>query len=291
MKDFCSMRLSTLSVLALAASLAAPLAFGQTAATAPANPVIASVDGQKIYFSDIQQAAQDAPAQLQQEMQPDQLFQLLLTQQIDRKAFLIAAKREGLEHDPAVAEAMEQAADIKLENAYVQQQINPAISDAAVQAAYNAQYAGKPGPEEVDARHILVKSQAQAEDIINQLNNGADFATLAKKYSIDPGASNGGELGWFTQDQMVKPFADAAFALQPGQYTKIPVQSQFGWHVILCEGKRAGPTPALADVQQQIRQTLADNAIQKAATNARAKVKIEIYNPDGTPGPQTPPGN
>ena len=132
----------------------------------------------------------------------------------------------------------------------------------------------------------------QAQAIIAQLNQGADFATLAQKDSIDPGAKNGGELGWFGKDEMVPAFADAAFALQPGQYTKTPVQSQFGWHVILW---RAGAPrrPALADVQGQIKQQLADNAIQAITAHAaRANVKITINNTAGTAGrPVSPPSS
>ncbi|GLR68362.1 peptidylprolyl isomerase [Acidocella aquatica] len=291
------MRFTTkLSVLALMTSLAAPAAFAQsTPAPAPAatpapqaDPVVASVNGMKIHFSDIQADAQDIPAQMQQ-MPPNQLFPILVSQEIDRKALLVAAKKEGLEKDPAVAAAMEAAADVKLENAYVQKHIASAVSPAAVQAEYNKDYAGKPGPDQIDARHILVKTQAEAQAIIDQLNKGADFATLAKKDSIDPGAANGGELGWFSQDEMVPAFADAAFALAPGQYTKAPVQTQFGWHVILCEGKRKGPTPALADVQAQIRQTLADNAIKATLADVRSKVKVQVYNADGTAAPQAAP--
>lgn len=290
------MRLSTtLSLLALAASLAAPAAFAQstpapagTAATAPADPVVASVDSMKIHLTDIQQAAQSLPPDMQK-LPPAQLFPILVNQEIDRRAILVAANQAHLENDPAVAAAMKQAADVKLENAYVQKQIQPAITDAAVQADYNKNYAGKPGPEQVDARHILVKTKAEAQAIIDQLNKGADFATLAKKDSIDPGASNGGELGWFSKDQMVPAFADAAFALKPGQYTKTPVQSQFGWHVIMVEGKRTAPPQTLADVQQQIRQKLADDAIKATLASARSKVKIKIYNQDGTAVPQDAP--
>jgi len=282
--------------LVLAATLLGPVALAQTsaapsAATTQPDPVVASVNNIKIHLSDIQAAAQDAPQQLQQ-LPPDQLFPLLVQQQIDRKALLIAAHHEGLQKNPAVAKAMEQAADVKLENAYVQQHIAPAITDAAVQAEYNKDYAGKPGPAQVDARHILVKTQAEAESIIDQLNHGASFTALAQKYSTDMGSTkNGGELGWFTQDEMVPAFASAAFALKPGQYTKTPVQTQFGWHVIFCEGKRNGPTPTLSDVQEQIRQTLADNAIKATLKDARSGVKVEVYNADGTPGPQTPPNN
>ena len=135
------MRLSaTLSLLALAASLAAPAAYAQTtpapaspAAAAPADPVVASVNGMKIHLSDIQQDAQSAPQQLQQ-LPPDQLFPLLVNQEIDRRALLVAAHHEGLQKNPAVAAAMEQAADVKLENAYVQLHIAPVVTTAAIQA-------------------------------------------------------------------------------------------------------------------------------------------------------------
>jgi peptidyl-prolyl cis-trans isomerase C len=281
-------RLSLLAALALGTALTTPPALADSPAGAPRDPVIASVNTIKIHLSDVQAAAQNIPQQMQ-EMPPDQLFPILVNQQIDRSALLIAAKKQGLEHQADVAQAMERAADIQLENAYVQQHIQPALSDAAVQAEYNKDYANKPGPEQVEARHILVKTQAEAQAIIDQLNKGANFATLAQQDSLDPGAKNGGELGWFTQDQMVKPFADAAFALQPGQYTKTPVQTQFGWHVILCEGKKASPPQALADVQGQIRQQLADAAIKATLADARSHVTIKVYNPDGTPGSQTPP--
>jgi peptidyl-prolyl cis-trans isomerase C len=282
--------LPPVSAIALVSLLLAPPVFAQTtpapaasaAPAAPADPVLASVNGEPIHMSDIQAAGANLPANLQQ-LPADQLFPLLVNQLIDRKALLIAAQAENLQSDPKISAAMVAAADEKLENAYVQQQVTPVVTDAAVQAEYNKDYAGKPGPEQVEARHILVKTQAEAESIIKQLNKGADFAKLAEKYSIDPGAKDGGELGWFAQNQMVPAFANAAFALKTGQYTKTPVQSQFGWHVILCEGKRTAPTPALADVKDQIRQQLADNAIKATLADVRGKVKIQVFNPDGTP--------
>jgi peptidyl-prolyl cis-trans isomerase C len=285
------MRLS-LSALAVAAVLAAPAAFAQSAAApakAPAaspaknaDPVVAIVGDYKIHMSDLQTDLQSAPAQAQQ-LPPDQLYQMLLSQEVDRKAVLAAALKDGLEKDPAVAKQMQDAANIKLENAYVQKKVLAEVNDAAVQAAYDKQYANKPGPEQVQARQILVQTEQQAKDIITQLNQGADFATLAQKDSIDPGAKNGGELGWFSQDEMVPAFAAAAFALKPGEYTKTPVQTQFGWHVILVEGKRTAPTPKLADVQSQIKQQLGDAAVQSTLDDVRGQVKIQLFNPDGTP--------
>jgi peptidyl-prolyl cis-trans isomerase C len=289
------MRLPSLAI-SLAALLAAGPALAQSTTAAPAkapaapsaapaapqDPVVAIVDGTKIHMSDIEAAAQSAPPQMQQ-MQPQQLFPLLVNQEIDRAALLIEAKKEELENNPAVAAAMQKAADIKLENAYVQEKIAPAITPTAIQAYYDQTYAGKPGPEEVDARHILVPTKEQAEQIINQLNHGANFAKLAQKYSTDSTGKDGGELGWFTQEQMVKPFADAAFALKPGTYTKTPVQTQFGWHIIYLEGKRTAPAPKLADVEQQIREKLGNDAIEQTLNQVRSDVKVQVFNPDGSP--------
>ena len=288
------MRRSTPSAMALAACMFAAPALAQPApaakpAAASANPALATVNGEPIRLTDLQAAADNLPAQMQQ-MPPDQLLPLLLNQQIDRKALLVAARKEKLERKPDIAAQMQAAADEKLENAYVQQQVGPQVTEAAIQTEYNKDYANKPGPEQVDARHILVKTQAQAQAIIDQLNKGADFGKLAQAQSIDPGAKNGGELGWFSQNEMVPAFSAAAFALKPGQYTKTPVQSQFGWHVILSEGKRQAPPPALADVHDQIRQNLADAAIKATLTDARSKVKIVIDNPStGQPAPAAAP--
>lgn len=291
-------RLVSISAIALTASLCAAQAHAQTSAPAaappaatqpaapaavpPADPVVATVNGNTIHMSDVQAAAQDLPAQMQQ-LPPNQLFPLLVNQLVDRQALLVAANSEGLEKDPKIQAVMQAAANEKLENAYVQAKVGGQVTDAAVQADYAKNYAGKPGPEQVDARHILVKTQAEAESIIKQLEHGADFAKLATKYSIDPGAKDGGELGWFSQDEMVPAFANAAFNLKPGQYTKTPVQTQFGWHVILCEGKRTGPTPTLDTVKDQIRQNLADQAIKATLADVRGKVKIQLFNLDGTP--------
>jgi peptidyl-prolyl cis-trans isomerase C len=284
-------RSPSISAIALAATLIAAPALAQTAAPAAApagDPVLATVNGMPIHMSDVQNAANELSPQLQQ-LPPDQLFPLLVNQEIDRKALLVAARHEELERTPAVANAMENAANEKLEDAYVQQQVAPQVTEAAIEAEYKKDYANKPGPAQVEARHILVKTQAQAEAIIDQLNKGADFAKLATADSIDPGAKNGGELGWFSQNEMVPAFANAAFALQPGQYTKTPVQTQFGWHVILCEGKRTAPPPALADVHDQIRQNLADAAIKSTLAAARAKVKIVLNSPTGAPAGGAPP--
>lgn len=266
-----------------AAGAAAPAAAAKAGSAKPAKDVVvAIVNGHKIHLSDVSKAAQSLPKQLQN-APPQELYPVLLNRLVDERALLIAARKAGAENDPKVKAEMQAAADRALESAYLRAEVEPQLNDAAIEAYYKAHYVGQKQPEEVKARQILVKTKAEAEKIIAELNKGAKFADLAKKDSIDPGAQSGGELGWFTKDQMVKPFADAAFALKPGTYTKTPVQSQFGWHIIESEGKREKPVPPLADVKDQIRQKMADAAITKALEDARKGVDIKLFKPDGSP--------
>jgi peptidyl-prolyl cis-trans isomerase C len=252
------------------------------AASAPKDPIVAKVNGKPIHLSDVAKAAQSLPPQLQQ-APPQEIYPVLLNRLIDERALLVEAKKTDRAKQPKVAEAMKDAANQALEGAYLRQQVKPQINEAAAQAYYKKHYTDKKQPEEVKARQILVKTKAEADKIIDQLNKGAKFSELAQKDSIDPGAKNGGELGWFTKDEMVKPFADAAFALKVGQYTKTPVQSQFGWHIIKSQGKREKPVPSYDDVKEAIHQKVANAAIANALDKARKSVKVKIYNADGSP--------
>jgi peptidyl-prolyl cis-trans isomerase C len=210
------------------------------------------------------------------------LYPMLLTQAVDRSALSQLARKQGLDKDAQVASAMKIAAEAALQNALLTQVIAPQVTEDKVRAAYDKEYAGKPGPEEVHARHILVKTEAQAKDIIAQLDKGADFATLAKQDSIDGSASEGGDLGFFTKDKMVAPFADAAFALKPGQWTQTPVQTQFGWHVIELVERRTQPTPTFEDVGDQLRQQMIADAVRAEVAVARKGLSVQVFNPDGS---------
>jgi len=138
---------------------------------------------------------------------------------------------------------------------------NNAATDEEIMAEYQAQLAESPA-QQYKARHILVESQAQAADLIAKLDGGADFQALAKEYSTGPSGPNGGDLGWFAPDQMVKPFADAVAALEDGAYTKSPIQTQFGWHVILREDTRDNEPPTLESVHDAIKQRVEQTKFQ-----------------------------
>ena len=134
---------------------------------------------------------------------------------------------------------------------------NMEITESDIQAEYDQQASLSPSLQ-YKARHILVESQGEAVEIIGELDQGADFATLAQEKSTGPSGPNGGDLGWFSPEQMVAPFSEAVAALEDGSYSESPVQTQFGWHVILREETRDTPPPPLESVRDQVR-----NAIQQ----------------------------
>jgi peptidyl-prolyl cis-trans isomerase C len=243
---------------------------------------VAKVNGQPILLSDVKAAVQGLP-QNAQSLPPQTLYPMLLDQMIDGQALVAQARRTGMDKDPEVQRQVVAAEDQALETAVLHKEIAPMVTEAAVRARYDSEIAGKPGAEEVHARHILVPDEATAKTIIAQLNKGADFAALSKQYSKDPGAAQqGGDLGWFKKDEMVPEFADAAFALQPGQIDQTPVHTQFGWHVIQVLERRTDPPPSFEQASQELRQKMIQDAVQKAVAQARSEVTVEKFNLDGT---------
>jgi peptidyl-prolyl cis-trans isomerase C len=261
---------------------ATPPAAAATAPTAPPDPVIAKVDGAPIYLSDLQAASQGLPDNLRN-LPPQMLFPMLLDQLIDGRALVIEAKKQGLEKDPVVAHEVAAAEDRALQSAMLSREVGPQVTDEAVKARFDKEAAGKPGEEEVHASHILVANEAEAKKIIAELNAGADFATLAKQNSTDPGGKTGGDLGFFKKDDMVPEFAVAAFALKPGEITQTPVHTQFGWHVIKLEERRTAPPPTFEQARDALRQKMIQEGVQKAVAEARAGLTVQKFNMDGTP--------
>jgi peptidyl-prolyl cis-trans isomerase C len=293
---FCFGAAARLSIVAcVAAALASGFASAQTApapASAPApapaltppaaDPVVAKVNGQPILLSDVKAAVQGLP-QNAQSLPPQTLYPMLLDQMIDGQALVAQARRTGMDKDPEVQRQVVAAEDQALETAVLHKEIAPMVTEAAVRARYDSEIAGKPGAEEVHARHILVPDEATAKTIIAQLNKGGDFAALSKQYSKDPGAAEqGGDLGWFKKDEMVPEFASAAFALQPGQIDQTPVHTQFGWHVIQVLERRTDPPPSFEQASQELRQKMIQDAVQKAVAQARSEVTVEKFNLDGS---------
>jgi peptidyl-prolyl cis-trans isomerase C len=248
---------------------------------APADPVVAKVNGQVIHLSDLQTAAQDLPPNARN-LPPQTLYPMLLDQMIDGKALVIEARAAGLDKDPAVQRQIEAASERVLQTAMLTKAVGPSITEDALRARYQAEIAGKPGEEEVHARHILVDNEDLAKKIIAELKKGADFTALAKQYSKDPSADHSGDLGFFRKDEMVPEFSAVAFALQPGQISDTPVHTQFGWHVIQVLERRQAQPATFEQARDELRQKAIQQGIQQALATARTKVTVEKFNLDGS---------
>ncbi|WP_422378480.1 peptidylprolyl isomerase [Roseibium sp.] len=264
-------------VQALAVSLLAVSLGSASLSAQEPDDVVAKVGDAEITEADMAFAAQDLGQELQR-FPPAQWRKLLLDVMIDMELMAQAARDEGLDKDPDFQKQLEFLQLRALRNAYLGEKINGDISDDAVKAAYDKEFADYEGPEELNARHILVKEKAEAEDLIKELDGGADFAELAREKSTGPSGPNGGSLGYFTKGQMVKPFEDAVLALEPGTYTKEPVETQFGWHVIKLEDKRRQDKPAFEDVAQGLRQQLMREAYDARMAELKNEVSIEILD-------------
>ena len=258
------------------------LAVAGTAAAQDIPEVIARVNGEDLTRSDLEAAYRSLPEQYQQ-MPMQQLYEPLREQLIEGKLVLERAQSEDLSDDAEVEQEIARARDAVLQRALIQQTIAKATDDDALRQAYEKKK-GEPGFafEEVKARHILLENEEDAKAVIDELNNGADFAKLAEEKSTGPSGPQGGDLGWFRKEAMVAPFAEAAFAMEPGSISKEPVQTEFGWHVIQVEDKRQ-TEPTFEDTAPALREELAANAVTAMVEDLRGTAEIERFGPDGQP--------
>lgn len=254
-------------------------AFAQAAkpATAPAaDPVVARVNGQAITRSQVESVYASLPPQMQQ-MPLDAIFPALLNEMIARRLINEAAEKAKLADDAKVKEQLKSAREQVLQQAYLTRTIDREMTDARIQKRYDELIKKQPPREEVHARHILVTSEADALSALEEVRKGTDFTEVSRKRSTGPTATSGGDLGFFTRDQMVPEFADAAFALQPGQVSAKPVKSQFGWHVIKVEARRVAPPPTLAEVREELSEMMTREIIEETVAGLKKNAKIEQF--------------
>ena len=274
---------------ALVLSLGAAAAMAQTTpATAPAgDPVVAVVNGKTLKRSDVVASAQTLPAQYRSQV--DQLFPQLVDRLIDITLMVDEGRKQNLQNDPDVKAIVAQYEDEAIRQVLLKRFLAGKITDADLKKRYDAEVAKVPPTEELKASHILVKTEDEAKDIIKQLEGGADFAKLAKEKSTDTGSgANGGDLGYFGDGDMVPEFYAAANKLKKGEFTKDPVKSQYGWHVILLTDRRTKVAPKFEEVKDQIKDELTQELVAAWLTNLHKAAKIQKFGPDGKPLPDTP---
>lgn len=242
-------------------------------AAKPATGTVATVNGQKIpteTFDVFLQAVTGKPAA---EATPEQKAQVL-DQLIDMTIVAQAGEKEGLQDQPATKARISLLTTQIIAQATTEKYLKThPVSETEVKADYDSQVANV--PMEYKAQHILVDTKEQAESIIKELEAGADFAKLAAKDSKDPSGKNGGDLGWFSLQSMVKPFSDAVAALKKGEITQQPVETQYGWHVIRLEDTRTPTIPEFDDVKQQVEQMTQRKKIEAYLEELRKSAKIQ----------------
>jgi len=249
----------------------------------PPNTVVARVDGTELRLSDVEAAQQNLPPQAQK-LPLEQIYPMLLDRLVDGMLITQAGRKDHLDRNSEVQDRLKRYEDRLIQEAYLNRLVVPAETEDRLRAGYEA-FVKEKASEEVHARQILVKTEDEAKSVIAELDKGADFAALAKKYSTDPGAASGGDLGYFKHDDMTKEFADAAFALPKGQYSKTPVKTEFGWHVIKVEARRAGSPPSFEEARDQLKRDLAHEIIDAKLHDLRGAAKIEEFGLDGKPLP------
>ena len=246
-----------------------------------ADPVVANIDGHPIHLTDLGKASDTLPDNLRA-LPFETLYPALLERMIDRQALVMMARRQGLDEIPDIKREIGEAVDRVLEAAYLRREALSKVTDRAIQDRYNREYANRPATEEVRARHILLTTEAEANDVLAELKKGADFATVAETRSKDPDGKRGGDLGFFRREQVWPGFADVAFSLQPGQVGPKPIRNEFGWHVVKVDERRLVAPPSLSDVRESIRRALIAQEVRQAVKQARAQLPIHEFNIDGT---------
>ena len=270
-----------LTMLFAAGALALTASGGQSeSATSSASApdpenVVARVNGTAI--SEVQLDAQvQAMSQRGQAVERSRALDEL----IDLTLMAQKAESQGLPEQPEIAASIERQRATTLAQHLIRAQLSEFdVTEDKLRQAYQEKVSGMNGTE-YKARHILLEDEKTARSLIEQLGEGADFAALAKEHSTGPTASRGGDLGWFSTDQMVQPFADAVQALEPGSHSSEPVQTQFGWHVIRLEETRPVEKPAFDQMKQQLRNELIGQQIRTYLESLRSDAKVEIVAED-----------
>ena len=270
-----------------------PAAKPPAAAAAPAaqplkDPVVATVNGQPIRLSELEVAQQALPQQYRN-MPLQAVFPALLDRIVDSKLVVQEGKKSKVTEDPAFKKRMAFVEDQVLQDFWIQREVARKVTPEKLQQRYEERLKSMPAEEEVHARHILVSTEDEAKAMIAELKKGAAFDKLAKEKSTDKASgAEGGDLGWFKKSDMVKEFADAAFALNKGDLTETPVKTQFGYHVIKVEDRRKAPPPAFEELADQLREEMAREAVTAQLDQLRSGAKIEKFNIDGSKAEAAP---
>jgi peptidyl-prolyl cis-trans isomerase C len=244
-------------------------------AAAADDTVVATINGQPVTEAELATIGEELSSAFQN-LPDEKKRAAALSALIEVRLLVADAEAKGIDKKPDVARRIALLRDRALHSAYIEDQVSSKVTDEEVRARYDKEIAAAPPVNEVRASHILVDSKEKAEEIIKQLDGGADFATLAKENSKDGSANEGGDLGYFGPGRMVAEFEKAALALDVGAYTKEPVQTQFGWHVIKVTDRRQQLPPPFEKVKDQIKAAVLTEKYFDLVKTMRAAATVDI---------------
>jgi peptidyl-prolyl cis-trans isomerase C len=265
-----------------ALALVAAFAFAAPLARAQDDPVVARVNGTDIKQSDLAIAEEEVAGQQVAQMTPEAKREYLISFIADMVLVAKAAEAKKIPDSAEFNRKMAFARNKLLMEQFLQGEAKAAVTEAAMRKVYDEAIGQMSKEPEVHARHILVETEDEAKAVVAELKKGADFAELAKAKSKDPGAADGGDLGYFTKDQMVPEFSEVAFKLDKGALSD-PVKSQFGWHVIKVEDKRQRQPPEFDKVKDQLEQYVVRRSQVELITKLRNEGKIERIGAPAAP--------
>lgn len=271
-------------VAALAAGLSIAVAAPSWAADepkkAPVDNVVASVNGAPVYESDVNLLYQSLPEQYKR-MPMAQIYDQLVSAVIDRKMIAQAAAKAGMESNEEVIKRINFYREGVLQDRYLTVNVESELTEVKLRKIYDEMNAKTVPEDEVHARHILVEKEDTAKAIIKELEGGADFVELAKTKSTGPSGPRGGDLGFFKKQAMVPAFAEAAFAMKAGEFTKAAVKTEFGWHIIKVEARRPGKNPTFEESLAEIRGKEGQKVSVAMIEGLRKTAAIKRFGKDG----------
>lgn len=239
------------------------------------NGVAAVVNGEKITVKELQQGYKDNP-QINARVNFDDFYAKALDVYVNGKLLYQAAEAAEVIDTPEYKKQLQNAKEELARKIYLEKKVEKKISQAEIDKAY-AQYKDTfKGDKEIKAKHILVDSETKAKEVITKLKKGENFDTLAKQYSKEPA-----DLGYFTKGMMVPEFGEAAFKLSKGKYSKEPVKTQFGYHVILVEDTRVAKPLPKKEIEPQLKGLLTQKAVGEVFADLFKNAKITRYSLDG----------
>lgn len=248
-------------------------------AIADEDSVLATVNGEPITKAELDLVTNDLAAQLSN-VPKERRRAAALSFLVEVRLLADAATKAGLADTPAFKRRVELLRQRALHTGYVETEVAAKLTEEAIRKRYDLEVANTPPVNEVHARHILLDTREEAEAVIAQLDDGADFIELAKEKSTGPSGPEGGDLGYFGPGQMVPEFEKPAFELDVGAYSREPVQTQFGWHVIKVEDKRVQQPPSFEEAKEQIRSVLFREIYAEVVEKQREKASVEVLDPE-----------